>query len=94
MPYVAYSKMSPQDIMDLKAFMDTLPASGVASLPNEVSFPFNIRRTLGGWKFLFASNTFVVQGDLTPGNAARQVYRGKHGALRRMPHAAQRAGGA
>jgi mono/diheme cytochrome c family protein len=73
MPYVAYSKMSPQDIIDLKAFMDTLPASDVASQPNEVSFPFNIRRSLGAWKFLYASDAFVVQGDLTP-----EVLRGRY----------------
>lgn len=73
MPYTAYGKMDPQDVADLKAYMDTLPPSNVASLPHEIGFPFNIRRTLGGWKLLFQSRDFVLQGDLTP-----QVARGRY----------------
>ena len=66
MPYVAYSKMVPQDVVDLKAYIDTLPPSATPSLPHEVSFPFNIRRSLGGWKLLFGSGAYVLQGILTP----------------------------
>ena len=74
MPFVAYAKMAPQDVVDLKAFMDTLPASDVASLPHEVGFPFNIRRSLGGWKFLFAvTGLCAAAGDLTP-----EVDRGRY----------------
>jgi mono/diheme cytochrome c family protein len=64
-PYTSYSKASLQDIVDLKAFIDTLPPSDVANIPHDVGFPFNIRRTLGGWKFLFASDAFV-QNDIGP----------------------------
>ena len=73
MPYVAYAKMVPQDVVDLKAFMDSLPASTAPSLPHEVSFPFNIRRTLGGWKLLFAGGGYVMGGDLTA-----EVERGRY----------------
>ncbi len=73
MPYNAYGKMAAQDVADLKAYMDALPASKIASLPHEVGFPFNIRRSLGGWKLLFQSQEFVLQGDLTP-----QVARGRY----------------
>ena len=38
---------------DLFAYLKTLPAVQAASKPHDVPFPFNIRRTLGGWKFLF-----------------------------------------
>ena len=64
MPYAAYAKMVPQDVVDLRAFMATLPASATPSQPHQVSFPFNIRRALGGWKMLFAGGGFVLQGDL------------------------------
>lgn len=73
MPYNAYGKMLPQDIVDLKAYMDTLPASDTASLPHEVGFPFNIRRLVGGWKFLYQSRDFVLQGDLS-----EEVTRGRY----------------
>ena len=66
MPYVAYSKMVPQDVVDLKAYIETLPTSATPSLPHQVSFPFNIRRSLGGWKLLFGSGAYVLQGTLTP----------------------------
>lgn len=69
LPYAAYNKMQPQDVADLKAFMDELPASNVASLPHEVGFPFNIRRSLGIWKLLFVSTEWVITGALSPQQA-------------------------
>lgn len=66
LPYAAYNKMVPQDVVDLKAFMDGLPKSQTPSQPHQVGFPFNIRRTLGLWKLMFVRQDFVIQGDLTP----------------------------
>lgn len=53
-PYTAYAKAAPQDIADLWAFVQTLPADATPSRPHEVGFPFSIRRAVGGWKLLFA----------------------------------------
>jgi mono/diheme cytochrome c family protein len=73
MPYVAYAKMAPQDLVDLKAFIDSLPASATPNVEHDLTFPFTIRRTLGVWK-LFAGNTdYVLTGDLTP-----EVTRGRY----------------
>lgn len=65
-PYTAYAKMTEQDIADLKAFMDTLPESDTPNQPHDVSFPFSIRRSLGGWKFLFAGSDWVLEDADTP----------------------------
>lgn len=65
-PYAAYGRMELRDLADLKAFMDTLPADATPSQPHELGFPFNIRRSLGGWKLLFLNKDWVVTGDLTP----------------------------
>lgn len=65
-PYASYIKAEVQDIVDLRAFLETLPASPEPSKPHQVGFPFNIRRSLGGWKFLFLNDGWVVGGDLTP----------------------------
>lgn len=73
MPYVAYAKMEPQDLVDLKAFVDGLPASATPNKDHEVRFPFNIRRSLGGWKLLFGGTGYVLTGDLTD-----QVKRGRY----------------
>ena len=66
MPYVAYAKMEPQDLVDLKAYLDTLPASATPSQPHQVGFPFSIRRGLGVWKLLFGGTGYVLTGDLAP----------------------------
>jgi mono/diheme cytochrome c family protein len=42
-----------------------LPPSDVESLPHDIGFPFNIRRSIGGWKLLFLNDDWVLQGDLT-----------------------------
>jgi mono/diheme cytochrome c family protein len=68
-PYASYAKAELQDIVDLRAYLATLPASDAPSLAHEVGFPFNIRRSLGGWKFLFFNTDWVVAGDLTPEEA-------------------------
>ena len=73
LPYASYQNMERQDVADLKAFMDTLPPVATPSSPHEVGFPFNIRRSIGGWKLLFLPEGFVVQGDLSP-----EVTRGRY----------------
>ncbi|GGE42989.1 cytochrome c [Actibacterium pelagium] len=65
-PYSAYNKMQAQDLVDLKAFFDTLPADQTESKAHDVGFPFNIRRNLGGWKFLFVSDEWVLDTAPTP----------------------------
>ena len=65
-PYTTYNKMQLADAVALYGFMKTLPAVETPSLPHEVAFPFSIRRNLGGWKFLFLSDDWVLTGNLTP----------------------------
>ncbi len=65
-PYTSYIRATPQDIVSLHAYLQTLPASDTASTPHDVGFPFNIRRTLGGWKWLYLRPGWMVAGDLTP----------------------------
>ena len=65
-PYNAYNKMELGDVVSLHAYLGTLPAVATPNQDHDVGFPFNIRRSLGGWKFLFASDDWIVTGDLTP----------------------------
>ncbi len=64
-PYSSYIRADVADIVDLAAYLRTLPAVSTPSLAHEVGFPFNIRRSLGGWKLLFLNDDWVVQTDLT-----------------------------
>jgi mono/diheme cytochrome c family protein len=52
-PYTSYQRMRYDDIRDLFAYIRTLPAVQGKAKPHDLPFPFNIRRTLGVWKFLF-----------------------------------------
>lgn len=52
-PYTSYQRMALDDVRDLYAFMQTLPADPTPSKPHEIGFPFNVRLALGGWKFLY-----------------------------------------
>ncbi len=52
-PYTSYQRISVMDLRDLFAYLKTLPAAQGRVRDHDVPFPFNIRRTLGGWKFLF-----------------------------------------
>lgn len=59
-PYTSYQRMTDQDVVDLWAYWQTLPADATPSQPHEVGFPFNIRRSLGGWKLLYLDDDWMV----------------------------------
>jgi len=69
----AYARAGRQDIADLIAYMRTLPADATPSQPHDITFPFNVRRSLGGWKTLFRNEDWVVTGNLDS-----QVERGRY----------------
>lgn len=52
-PYTSYAHMKLEDVRDLFAYLKTLPQAAGKAPPHDLPFPFNIRRNLGGWKFLF-----------------------------------------
>lgn len=52
-PYGSYRHATTEDIRDLFAYIGTLPPLSGRPRPHDVKFPFNIRRLVGGWKFLF-----------------------------------------
>ena len=52
-PYTSYQRMKLDDVRDLFAYLKTLPAVQGKVRDHDLPFPFNIRRTLGGWKLLF-----------------------------------------
>lgn len=52
-PYTSYQRMTLDDIRDLFAYLKALPPVTGKVRDHALPFPFNIRRTLGLWKFLF-----------------------------------------
>jgi len=60
-PYMSYQRMKLADVIDLKAFIDTLPAVAGDAPPHDLPLPFRLRRGLGLWKALF-----MDYGPFTP----------------------------
>ena len=52
-PYTSYQRMSLEDLIDLKAFLDTLPPVSAENRPHEIAFPYSLRRGIGLWKLAF-----------------------------------------
>ena len=52
-PYTSYTKMSDRDLLDLKAYLDSLSPVSHATKTHDLSFPFNQRWLMGIWKLLF-----------------------------------------
>lgn len=72
LPYTAYRTMTAQDVVDLASYLRTLPASPQQSQAHDIGFPFNIRRSLGGWKLLFFTDDYVMDA------ATPQLERGRY----------------
>lgn len=65
-PFTTYARAETQDVADLIAYLRILPADPTPSQTHDVGFPFNIRRSLFGWKLLFANDSWVVAEAPTP----------------------------
>jgi mono/diheme cytochrome c family protein len=52
-PYTSYQRMAGSDLRDLLGYIKTLPAMEGRIRDHDLPFPVSVRRSLGGWKFLF-----------------------------------------
>lgn len=73
-PYASYSRMRIEDLMDLKAYIDTLPAAENESIDHDLGFPFNIRLGLGLWKLVNLDPAYVTSVPDEDGQLARGRY--------------------
>ncbi len=62
-PYVSYQRMKVEDLIDLKAYIDTLPPVASDAPPNALPFPFSIRRGVGLWKLLYVDGKTLDTGS-------------------------------
>jgi mono/diheme cytochrome c family protein len=53
MPYNVYAKVSDQDLKDIKAYLNTVPAVHYDGPKTDLPFPYNIRLMMFGWNLLF-----------------------------------------
>lgn len=59
-PYASYHLAKTEDARDLFAYLKTLQPLSGRSRDHDLPFPFNIRRTVGVWKFLFFNGQAFV----------------------------------
>ncbi|WP_223385574.1 c-type cytochrome [Oricola cellulosilytica] len=62
-PYGSYARISDNDVADLWAFMQTLPAVDSKAPEHDLAFPFSVRRGIGVWKLLYADPSPVINID-------------------------------
>jgi mono/diheme cytochrome c family protein len=62
-PYTSYVRMQTEDVMDLKAYLDTLPAVAGRVEDHALSFPYSVRRGIGLWKRLYHDDEPLVDID-------------------------------
>lgn len=59
-PFNSYVRMTIADAVDLKTYMDTLPAVQQENAGHDLPLPFQLRRGLGLWKLLFLNDNNIV----------------------------------
>ena len=73
-PYTSYQRMRIADIIDLKAFLDTLPAVAGLAPDHRLPFPFSIRRGLGAWKLLYVDGETLAPDPALDAATIRGAY--------------------
>ena len=66
-PFTSFSKAKPQDLLDLKAYIFSLPPIAQPSRPHELRFPFSWRPLLWAWRLLnFEATDIADDPNLDP----------------------------
>ena len=76
-PYTAYTAMRRGDMLDLKAYLDTVAPVAAANKAHRLRFPFNVRLALHPWRWLFFARGPAAAAD--PASAAdERLARGRY----------------
>jgi mono/diheme cytochrome c family protein len=77
-PYTSYARMRTEDVMDLKAYLDSLPPVENASAEPELGFPWSVRRGVGLWKrrYLDAGPVVAIDPQDALAERGRQLVEG------------------
>ena len=73
-PYTSYTAMRGQDIVDLKVYLDGVPAVSTRNKPHDLSWPFSDRRFLGGWKAVYFKPAARVRSHANDNALTRGAY--------------------
>jgi mono/diheme cytochrome c family protein len=68
-PYTSYTRMTNADLVDLKAYLDSLPGVAQGTPEHDLSWPFSLRSGLKLWQWI----NFTPQ-EFTPDNTQSAVW--------------------
>jgi len=76
-PYTSYARMPVEDVIDLKAYLDTLPPVAGRIAGHSLHFPWSLRRGVGLWKRRYLDTTLVARSAAaTPVERGRRLVEG------------------
>jgi mono/diheme cytochrome c family protein len=70
-PYPSYARVPTEDVMDLRAYLDTLPAVPGRADDHTLRFPWSVRRGIGLWKRRYLHSRPIVDIDTSDALLAR-----------------------
>jgi mono/diheme cytochrome c family protein len=73
-PYSSYQHMTVPDVLDLRAYLATLPAAATDAPPHDLPLPFQLRRGVGLWKLLYLDDPSVLTSPSAPADVQRGAY--------------------
>jgi mono/diheme cytochrome c family protein len=73
-PYASYARMTTEDVLDLKAYLDTLVAVPGVVADHSLVFPWSVRRGVGLWKRRYLDSAPVAELD----SADPAILRGRY----------------
>nr|WP_321444829.1 c-type cytochrome [uncultured Cohaesibacter sp.] len=65
-PYTSYAGLKPQDVLDIQAYIATLPKSDNSPQAHKIGFPYNFQTTISLWKMSNEPTAAFVPGDNSP----------------------------
>ena len=60
-PYTSYTRMEARDVIDLKAYIDSLAPVSNSVAAHELHFPWNLRRGIGLWKKRYFKQQAIIE---------------------------------
>jgi mono/diheme cytochrome c family protein len=70
-PYPSFARMRTEDVMNLRAFLDTLPPVAGRAENHNLRFPWSVRRGIGLWKRRYVDSLPIIDVDASDARLTR-----------------------
>ena len=88
MPYTYYTRVSRDDVLAIRAYLETVPAVSNSVSTDQLPFPLSLRADMAAWNALyFKPGEFQPRSEQERGMESRRVSGRRADALRHVPYA-------